>query len=308
MAALAGILTWLFVLFRTRQAEIPFGLIDALLLLAPTAIVPLGLRLAARSGGEGWGRKLLHAAIRLQPVATLLVAASYGFPPGVTAGACSIGWVLLTALVGLAGCFRLRALDRDRAGQSAGLMLLPVGGAGLFASRYGLSPSGYEEPLILLAAVHFHYAGFAAPLIADALGEAIGRSSVWARRLWVAATIGIVAGTPLVAAGFVLRLPVLKLVATTVLMASLGTLSMLTLIRGARARPLISQALLAVSSGTVVAGMILAGIYGVGEYMDVATIEIPTMAVTHGLLNGLGFSLCGLLGWLLPARNRGGLK
>jgi hypothetical protein len=43
--------------------------------------------------------------------------------------------------------------------------------------------------------------------------------------------------------------------------------------------------------------MILAGIYEHGFYTGRTWIAIPTMAWSHGILNGVGFSLCGLLAW-----------
>ena len=55
--------------------------------------------------------------------------------------------------------------------------------------------------------------------------------------------------------------------------------------------------LLAVSSVAVIAGMVLAGIYEHGFYTGRTWISIPTMAWSHGILNGVGFSLLGLLAW-----------
>jgi len=45
---------------------------------------------------------------------------------------------------------------------------LAVGGAWLVASRLGMRPMGIQEPIVLLTAVHFHYAGFATATIAAA--------------------------------------------------------------------------------------------------------------------------------------------
>ena len=57
--------------------------------------------------------------------------------------------------------------------------------------------------------------------------------------------------------------------------------------------------LFSVSSVSLLAGMALAALYGVGNYLGASWIDIPTMIPTHGLLNSIGFSLCGLLAWLL---------
>ncbi len=74
----------------------------------------------------------------------------------------------------------------------------------LVASRLGVEPLGFDEPIVLLAAVHFHFAGF------------------------------------------------------------------------------------------VTAVMVLACVYGWGEYVGAELIDIPQMARFHGTLNSLGFGFCGL--------------
>jgi hypothetical protein len=43
--------------------------------------------------------------------------------------------------------------------------------------------------------------------------------------------------------------------------------------------------------------MILATVYAYSIVRQVLVIDIPHMAVTHGVINAFGFALCGLLGW-----------
>jgi hypothetical protein len=45
--------------------------------------------------------------------------------------------------------------------------------------------------------------------------------------------------------------------------------------------------------------MALAATYALGDYLHRDWLLIPRMASTHGLLNGLGFVMFGLLGWLV---------
>ena len=45
--------------------------------------------------------------------------------------------------------------------------------------------------------------------------------------------------------------------------------------------------------------MILASIYAIGDWLKQDWLLIPRMGSTHGVLNGLGFALPGLLGWLI---------
>ena len=44
--------------------------------------------------------------------------------------------------------------------------------------------------------------------------------------------------------------------------------------------------------------MVLAGVYGVGELVGAGWVGVHGMVVSHGLLNALGFTLCGILGQL----------
>jgi hypothetical protein len=43
--------------------------------------------------------------------------------------------------------------------------------------------------------------------------------------------------------------------------------------------------------------MALSAVYALGEFLRTGWLSIPEMARTHGLLNALGFVLCGLLAW-----------
>jgi hypothetical protein len=59
-----------------------------------------------------------------------------------------------------------------------------------------------------------------------------------------------------------------------------------------------AQLMLLVSAASITAGMVIAGVYSVGELAGRAWIGIPRMVAIHGLLNALGFTLFGLLGHL----------
>ena len=48
-------------------------------------------------------------------------------------------------------------------------------------------------------------------------------------------------------------------------------------------------------------GMALAVLYSLAEFRQVLILSIPTMARTHGVINAIGFSLCGIVGWTLAA-------
>ena len=52
------------------------------------------------------------------------------------------------------------------------------------------------------------------------------------------------------------------------------------------------------SAAAIILGMLLAAMYGTGEYLGEQWLSIDDMARLHGPINGVGFSVLGLLGFL----------
>jgi hypothetical protein len=67
-----------------------------------------------------------------------------------------------------------------------------------------------------------------------------------------------------------------------------------------------AQLLLVVSSLSSLVAMVLASLYAYSIVTQTLIINIPQMAMTHGLLNSFGFSLCGLLAWTSLGSERQG--
>ena len=61
--------------------------------------------------------------------------------------------------------------------------------------RAGLRPLGFPDLIVLLTAVHFHYAGFALPVLTGLVARVLGGPAAGA------ACLGVIAGVPLVAIG-----------------------------------------------------------------------------------------------------------
>ncbi|MBV8880984.1 MAG: YndJ family protein [Planctomycetaceae bacterium] len=262
------------------------GLMELLFLLAAWAVVPLGLRLLPESAP-------LRLARKLQPAFAALVTISFFLPKGPVAAALALPWLALNGLVALGGLLRLRTALREgipRLLQLAAMFFPIVGGIHLVASRYGYPLAGFPEPIILLTAIHFHYTVFAVPILASLAGRS---------RLALSCGLGVVGGTPIVAAGFLFA-PILKIVGVGILCVSVVGIAIgqLTLVPSRTGR---ARALLALSSLSVIAGMILAGVYEHGFYTGRSWISIPQMTWSHGILNGVGFSLLGLLAWTAEA-------
>jgi hypothetical protein len=280
------------------------GAIELLFLFAPLVIVPLGMELGRGMGACG---RLDEIGRRLQPLGAGFAVVAMLLPPGRTAGGFAAGWLVVCFFVAGAGMLHLISAAWADAGGGARATLmnfaidfaridLAVGGAWLVASRLGMRPIGIQEPIGLLTAVHFHFAGFATATIAAAtLRFARLRGMDWGLNHLVA----LVVGMPfVVAAGFVIS-PVVKMVAAGVFSISLAGLAVFLRACGKRADDRTARTLLQTSAVAVFVAMILTGIYVVADFVGSDALTIPQMARTHGILNAVGFCLPGLLGWLV---------
>jgi hypothetical protein len=296
-----------------RMGSVRVGAIELLFLFGPLVIVPLGMELGRLMGGTGRFEKL---ARRLQPVGAGMVVVAMCLPPGRRAGLAAAGWMLVCGLMagsGVVGLVRSsltrssltrsswRDADRSvRATLALAQMDLGVGGAWLVASRLGMRPMGIQEPIGLLTAVHFHFAGFATAMIAAATLQFVERRGVSGlSQSWLKPVVLLVAGMPVVvAAGFVIS-PVVKMAAAILFSTSVAALAIAVRAYGRKAEDATARILLQVAAGAVFAGMVLSASYAVADYAGSEVLTIPQMARTHGILNAVAFCLAGLLGWLV---------
>jgi hypothetical protein len=184
------------------------------------------------------------------------------------------------------------------------MVFLAVGGGWATLSRYGARPLDFSAVIVLLTAAHFHYAGFARPLLTGLAGR--DRPGVPARL----AAWSVMLGVPLVALGITVgrELPVVEWLAASFLSAGCLLVCFLQLRAAARGGFGVRKVLPAVSGLALVAGMALAATYALGVYRHAAWLSIDTMIPWHGSLNALGFALPGLLAWHFGPRPAGGVK
>src|ERR1035438_3899620 len=301
--ATAGAAVWAGIAVLARAGIAPLGAIELLFLFAPLVIVPLGMELSREIAGSD---PLNSIARRLQPLGAALAVLAMWLPPGRRAGLAAMGWLLVCLLMAGSGVVDLvRALWTDAKSLRAipfvmdmARVDLAVGGVWLVASRLGMRPMGIQEPIGLLTAVHFHFAGFATAMIAAAT---IRFSEKRGEHPWLKRLVLMVVGLPIVvAAGFVIS-PVVKMVAALLFSASVAGLAIAVRACGTKAANTTARILLQVAAGAVFAGMVLSGAYAVADYLGSGALTIPQMARTHGVLNAVGFCLSGLLGWLVES-------
>lgn len=294
---------WMVLAIGSSTGFFKLDLIEKLFLFAPLVIVPMGLALLLADSPESAG--FLPPAIKmLWPAAASLAVVAFCIQQGlVSASLCSV-WFLFSCLVCFRGvdvCLRRGFRSLADACFFTAQAYLPVGAAWLLLSRWGATPMGFAEPIVLLTAVHFHFAGFAAAILAGATTRHVASTQGRTPMTLRAASGGIVIAPAFVATGFVFS-RTLQLLAVLIFALCLVLLSWHVISFLPRIRSRIVRFLLLVSAGSVPVSMIFAVIYTIGDVQGQLFVSIPNMAAIHGTLNAFGFCFCGLLAWTLQMR------
>ncbi|MFI8521182.1 YndJ family protein [Streptomyces sp. NPDC085481] len=298
-------------------------LVGLIVMLGMLVVVPAGLRLV----DDGRRPAGVQAGAERAGVQSAGVQSAEAEPAGVQAGAepatlrlLRRAWPLLAApgalalwlprsplAAALAGCYALatlalalhaparlvvtRSLAPAEIAVLTALATPSVAGLALVAERAGHGLFGFELGILALTVPHFHFAGFTAALVA---GLVCRTSPGPAARF---AALSVPLGTLLVLLGYFVD-DWAELAGALVLTAGMWTVGLLTWreVRSTAPDPA-TRALLGVSAVVLVATMLLALSWAVGEATGLAHPSLTWMAATHGLGNALGFALCSLLAW-----------
>lgn len=266
-----------------------YTLIDTFLVAAPLVVVPATRPLLPAD-------RFPRAPIVL--AAAVCFAAAFAFDHPGAAALLTLPWLAVavwTATAVVVDACRRRVWRLDALALVAAHAFLVVGAFFVCASRAGWVVAGIHEPIVELTGVHFHYAGFAAMVLALCVARAqnVPRAAVLAML-----GVGIV-GPPAVAAGFEWGVALFQIGGATLMTAFTWTIAALTMLFVVRASSGSARALLVVSSLAVLAPMVLAVMWATSQYYDVRALTIPQMARVHGTINALGFVGCGIAGWRL---------
>lgn len=293
-----GAVAWTVLLVAWLAGLREVTLITVLLGLGPTIVVPLGL------GIIEWrtpaAERLRRLAVRVMPAGAIATVVALLLPQGAGAAAAAAIWMAVCAVVSTSGLLELatvRTLRFDLLLRVAAAGYLSVGGGWFVLSRYGATPLGFDDTIVELTAVHFHFAAFAAPLIAWLAAGVARRRSHLLAAVCEEAGIAVVIAMPVVAAGQTAS-QTLEVVGSAIIGTALVVLAGATFVVLTRIRlPGYSRLFLAVSAAAVPVAMVLAVDFAIGGLLGTPALSIDAMARTHGVLNGAGFSLFGLLGW-----------
>lgn len=291
-----GVFVWLLLMLVITADSPERELIHRVVLFGILVVVPLGISLVEPHDQQT--AAIYRLVVFAQPVAALPTVASFFFETGPLAASLSSAWLILSFLIALFGLARLKSRGVYPVAElstDAGLLYLTVAGVWLVIYRLGIQPFGYGETIILLTVVHFHFAGFAAPIIAGMNGRVLAQRK-HPQKIFNASVFGIVAAMPLVAAGITFS-PWLGFTGTLLLAFGLVLLAVLTIGWVMPAVPLLKRRLLLAGALSSCLAMVLACLYAYSLATKTLILDIPTMAVTHGLLNAFGFVTCNLVAW-----------
>ena len=299
LSAAGGGLLWLALVASRLGGLTRMTLIDLLFLLAPQVIAPLGLRLIDFDHGSG--SLLLAAAVRIQPAGAVLATVSFLLPIGAEAAVLASAWLLVCAIAALGAIADLiegRSLHPVGLATAAAIGYMAFGAVWLVLSRAGIAPLGLSPVVVELTAVHFHFTGFAATLMAALVLSSLRRERGTSRQIALVASLLMIAGSPVLAAGWGTPFHVLQVAGAILVATGVTASAALLFFRSAslvESTP--ARILLRVSALAPLAPMVLAVEYSAGHVFGFPTLDIQTMALIHGDLNALGFSLLGLVGW-----------
>ncbi|PRQ02786.1 hypothetical protein ENSA5_21390 [Enhygromyxa salina] len=282
----------------------PFAPI-VLLVLSPLVLIPL---LLAALAEERERSALMRALSWAQLPCALPLPLALSVEPGALALLSCLPWAGWTALAAVEGLRRVLAMVR-RGGVrglydaelaiAAGLGFPVIGSGWLLCDRLAIEPLGFSPLIVLLTAVHFHHAGLTLPLSAGLLGRAMRGAGAGAgsSEPWRGAAVVVVLAVPLVAIGITVS-PLLEVIAAGITAAAaivVGT----GMLQRSTSLPVIPALLSALSGSCLLAAMLFAASFALGEYRGAPWPDIASMIQLHGAVNALGFGLLGAWAWHL---------
>jgi hypothetical protein len=248
-------------------------LVNALTVFGMLVIMPLGLRLI-----DGVG-----VVCRWWPVFALPGAVSLWLPRGGWAVAFASVYAVWTLVLAGGAARRLavrRSLRPSEIAVLSALVAPSVAGMSLVAERAGYPLMGFELHILSLTVAHFHFAGFAAALIAGLVCVAERESA-----LSNAGALSVPIGTGIVLIGYFVS-EYVELLGAVVLTAGMWIVGWLLWTRALR-----------LAAVTLAITMVLALSWAAGEAFGTPHLSIEWMAATHGVANAFGFALAALMAW-----------
>ncbi len=284
--AAVGFVVWIGLILGFGRT---LGPISSLLLLAPLVVVPLGL-------GATQPRSLWVCAGSLPVVCALIIRASHDSRHAYAVGLAAV-WAVLTCVLAIRAVVQwLTRPTQNRFSatyllQVAALVELATAAVWLVAACLRIELLGFSQSIVLLTAVHFHFAGFGACTVALIRRK---RAPSPDQQGWATAfALFVLGASPVVAIGH-LTFGALELLGGILLTIGIWGIAALGW-KQSRNTYGITRWLMLIGAVAPVVPMLLAIQYGLTRVSDLEQISFNTIALIHGGLNALGFLSANLL-------------
>jgi hypothetical protein len=307
--AVVGALAWAGFAFMRVPRLTDDAWAHALLLFAALVLLPLGLELFRDADEPASRLRWFDWLERVQLPAALALLVACWLPPGTLAASAALPWLGVTAGMAVIGLWRVQheGLRRDLDGlcRDAAFIFALVGGVWTVADRMGYRPLGFDPAIVVLTAVHFHFAGLLLPLFAGLVQREL---FFW--RLASRAAVGVVLGVPALAVGITMTQQGAGPSVEAAAGCGLALAGMIVGVLHVRLaidsrQPAGTRLLIAVAGVSLFIGMVLGALYAMRAFVTpFPWLGIPQMRMLHGTVNAIGFGLCGVLGWRRMARER----
>ncbi|WP_046212413.1 YndJ family transporter [Paenibacillus wulumuqiensis] len=274
-------------------------LVEKFLLFAAFVIVPLVI-LLLKYDEKSTHQQTIYTAMKwFQLPAALLALASvmsnkvWGFEDTAILGMLSLGWLLLTLLLGMYGIANI-VIHKGKVAEiaiGAGLVYFFIGGIWFTLYQYQWTLFQANPDTHALSSVHFHFSSAIVPIFIGMLGRIMTKKSWYP---WVVA-IDII-GPVLIAIGMIFSKPI-EYIGVTLFACNIAIYTTYLLMYLKR-NPLYKKAavFLILSCLAFYTIVVVSMFYPLLKRKFALTILdfIPV----YGALHAFGFVLCGLIGWI----------
>jgi hypothetical protein len=291
---LMGFIVWLALVFFWHPSVKHDDWARLLVFLAVLVFVPIGFSLLNDLF------KKLDWVLKFAPIAAIPLIIAFHLPPSVKTAVLTIPWVLISIIVFFKSVEHLRLKPFvSEMTFTAAQMFLPVGAFSALFDRLGWQPLGFDAAIILLTAIHFHYAGFIFTLLCGLLAH--DTPSVTNRlTCWL-----VIVSVPITAMGITIaqvyhNYIVEAVSAVTVAVAGyLCAFGHMQLAFKNKTSAKVIRLLWLIVSISLFFTMTLAILYAIRPCFPLDFINIPMMRSLHGTANAFGVAGAGVLSWRL---------
>ncbi|MFG1910634.1 YndJ family protein [Kribbella sp. NPDC048928] len=248
-------------------------LVHAVVSLGMLIVVPLGLTLlpTRTTSTRWWFAFAVPGAVSLwlpRGALSIVLASVY------------LAGTLVLITLAAQHLLRHRRLNARLVALYTALATPAIAALALVAERSSYELFGFNLTVLSLTVAHFHFAGFAAALMAYLAADGL-------------AAVSVPLGTVTVLLGFFLGDGV-ELAGALVLTAGMWLVGW-NLLRRSRRADRGTAILLVISGSVLVVTMVLAVMWALGHVVDTPYLPLRWMVATHGVANAVGFGLCGVL-------------